>query len=109
MDQQQRPQPGMEVIDNGDHLVGTVESVEHSHFVVQKGFFFPQNHRIPNSAIDSIVENEIILRVSREVALTTNTDQTSADQSANGEHPPEASEKAGSATRGGVDPRRQGV
>lgn len=106
---QQRPGPGMDVIDSGDHLIGTVESVEHDHFVVQKGFFFPQNHRIPNSAIASIDGSEIVLRISREVALSSSVDQNWGDQPLHGESVPDSSEKTKSATKGGVDIRRSGV
>ena len=55
-----RPQVGMDVIDRDDHLVGRVESIEHDHFVVEKGFFFAQRHRIPNSAIAAIRGNDIL-------------------------------------------------
>lgn len=96
----------MDVIDNANHLVGTVESVEHDHFIVQKGFFFPANHRIPQSAIASITENEVNLRISREMALATSTDETWADKPQHGESVPDASDVTRSAFRGGVDPRK---
>lgn len=106
MDQQQRPQVGMDVIDSADHMVGTVETVEHDHFVVQKGFFFPENHRIPNTAIDSIDGNEITLRITREVALNSSVDLRWAEEPVHGESVPDSSETTRSAFKGGVDPRR---
>lgn len=109
MEQEQRPSVGMDVIDNADHLVGTVETVEHDHFVVQKGFFFPQSHRIPLSAVESIVDNEVTLRISREQAMANNADVDWADKPHHGERVPDNSEKARSATRSGVDTRNLGT
>lgn len=106
MDQDKRPSVGMDVIDNADHLVGTVEAIEHDHFVVQKGFFFPQSHRIPNSAIEDIIENEVRLRISREVALASDADVDWADRPYRGESVPDSSEVTKRAFRSGVDPRR---
>lgn len=106
MEQDKRPSVGMDVIDSADRLVGTVEAIEHDHFVVQKGFFFPQNHRVPNSAIDSIIENEVILRISRETALASDADVDWADRPFRGESVPDASEATRKAFRSGVDPRR---
>lgn len=106
MNQQLRPSVGMDVIDNADHLVGTIEAVEHDHFVVQKGFFFPQNHRVSNSAIDSIIENEVILRISRETALASGADEDWADCPHHGESVPDSSEATRDAFLGGVDPRK---
>lgn len=109
MEQEERPSVGMDVIDNADHLVGTVETVEHDHFVVQKGFFFPQSHRIPNSAIDNIVEHEVTLRISREMALASNADVDWTDHPQHGESVPDNSEKTRSGIRGGFDPRNLGT
>lgn len=109
MEQEQRPSVGMDVIDNADHLVGTIETVEHNHFVVQKGFFFPQSHRIPVNAIENIVENEVTLRISREEALASDADVDWADKPHYGEHIPDDSEKLRSGIRGGVDSRKLGT
>lgn len=106
MDQEQRPAIGMDVVDNADHLVGTVETVEHDHFIVQKGFFFPQSHRLPISAIDSIEENEVTLRISLEVALASNVDADWKDSPQHGESVPDASQVTNDAFRSGVDPRK---
>lgn len=109
MEQEQRPSVGMDVIDESDHLVGTVETVEHDHFVVQKGFFFPQSHRIPMSAINLIVENEVILRISREEAMANNSDVDWTAKPHHGEHVPDTSDKIRSGVRGGFDPRNLGT
>lgn len=106
MDHEKRPSVGMDVIDESDHLVGTVEAIEHDHFIVQKGFFFPQSHRIPLSAIENIVENEVVLRIPREVALASNVDVQWNERPIYGETVPDASQVTRSAYRGGVDPRR---
>lgn len=109
MEQEKRPSVGMDVIDNADHLVGTVETVEHDHFVVQKGFFFPQSHRIPISAVGNIVENEVTLRISREEAMANNADADWAARPQHGEQAPDDSDKLRSGIRGGVDPRNLGT
>lgn len=107
MEQHERPAIGMDVIDNADRLVGTVEQVEHDHFVVQKGFFFPQSLRIPNSAIESITGEQITLRISRDLALSSSVDHDWADEPLHGEIVPETGDVEGSAIRGGVDPKKQ--
>lgn len=106
MSTQDRPALGMDVIDTSDHLVGTVEAVEHDHFVVQKGFFFPKSHRIPNSAIDSIEGNEVRLRITREVAMTSSVDDDWSSVPHHGEVVPEIGDVEKSAARGGVDPHK---
>lgn len=109
MEQEQRPSVGMDVIDNADHLVGTVETVEHDHFVVQKGFFFPQSHLIPISAVERIAEHEVVLRISREEALANDADVDWAAKPRHGEQVPDDSEKLRSGIRGGVDSRKLGT
>jgi len=96
----------MDVIDNADHLVGTVEAVEHDHFVVEKGFFFPQSHVISNSAIERVAGNEVVLRISRDQALNSSPDHNWMNDPLHGENVPDASEVERSATRGGVDPHK---
>lgn len=97
MDQneQARPQTGMEVIDDAGHFIGTVEHVEPDHFVVQKGFFFSNSHRIPNSAIGHIDDHEILLRISRESAMHDSTDENWSDHPEHGEFAPESGTKPG--------------
>ena len=109
MEQDQRPSVGMDVIDSAENLVGTVESVEHDHFVVQKGFFFPQNHRLPISAIESITEGEVFLRISRDEALSSDADVNWAAKPRHGESVPDDSEKLRSGIRRGADPRNLGT
>lgn len=106
MEQDLRPSVGMDVIDDSDHLVGTIESVEHDHFVVQKGFFFPESHKLSISSIDSIVENEVRLRISRETALASSSDDDWADKPHHGETMPDSSQRTTEAFRSGIDPRK---
>lgn len=101
---QQRPQVGMEVLDNADHLMGTVEQLEPDHFVVQKGFFFPKSHRIAITAIESISGNEVTLGISREEAMHGSEDTKWADRPRHGEIAPDAGDVEKSATRDGADP-----
>lgn len=104
MPEQARPNIGMDVIDNADHMVGTVESVEPDHFIVEKGFFFPKSHVIPNSAIESISNNEITLRISRDEAINLSPDADLSSQPQNTERVPDSSDTTRSAMLGGVDP-----
>ncbi len=69
-----RPLPGMRVIDCNNHLLGTVEAVEHDHFVVGEGLFFTEPHRIPDSAIGEIQGSDLQLRITREDALHSSVD-----------------------------------
>lgn len=80
-----RPRIGMDVIDRNDHLVGTVESVEHDHFVVARGLFFSQPQRIPDSAIADIRGDELRLRITREAALHSSVDIHWAERPEHGE------------------------
>lgn len=98
----QRPATGMDVIDNGGYFVGTVEHVGPDHFVVQKGFFFPQSHRVPNSAIESIKGQQLTLRISREQAIQKDPDYDWADHPERGEIHPEEGDVERSRTRAGI-------
>lgn len=100
-----RPIVGMEVIDRTDLLVGTVECVEHDHFVVQKGFFFPHSHRISNSAIGAVDGNRVTLKITREEAMHHGPDYDWADHPERGEVVPEEGDVERSTTRAGISPR----
>lgn len=104
--EQRRPHIGMDVIDSAGHFVGTVEHVEHDHFVVEKGFFFPESHRIGISAIESIRESEITLRIARESALSSDPDHNWAHDPRHGEIAPETGDPEKSALEGGLNPRK---
>lgn len=64
------PQNGMDVIGADGEKVGEVDAVERDYFVVRKGFFFPQDHYIPVTAISSYDEDgKIYLNVTKDEAL----------------------------------------
>lgn len=64
------PQNGMDVIGADGEKVGEIDAVERDYFVVRKGFFFPQDHYIPMTAISSYDEDgKIFLNVTKDEAL----------------------------------------
>lgn len=63
------PQNGMDVIGADGEKVGEIDAVERDYFVVRKGFFFPQDHYIPMSAISSYDEDKVYLNVTKDEAL----------------------------------------
>lgn len=64
------PQIGMDVIGADGEKVGEIDAVERDYFVVRKGFFFPQDHYIPMSAISSYDEDgKVYLNVTKDEAL----------------------------------------
>lgn len=63
------PQSGMDVIGSDGEKVGEVDAVEQDYLIVRKGFFFPQDHYIPFSAVDSADENSVYLNVTKDGAL----------------------------------------
>jgi uncharacterized protein (TIGR02271 family) len=64
------PQNGMDVIGADGEKVGEVDAVERDYFIVRKGFFFPQDHYIPMTAISSYDEDgKIYLNVTKDEAL----------------------------------------
>jgi len=64
------PQTGMDVIGADGEKVGEIDAVERDYFIVRKGFFFPQDHYIPMSAISSYdEEGKIYLNVTKDEAL----------------------------------------
>lgn len=68
-DQNFTPQMGMDVIGSDGEKVGEIDAVEQDYFVVRKGFFFPSDHYIPFSAIDSYDDNALYLNVTKDGAL----------------------------------------
>lgn len=98
----EHPATGMDVIDNGGYFVGTVERVGEDDFVVQKGFFFPQSHRLPNSAVDTIGGQQVTLRISRERALQREPEYDFADHPERGEIVREEGDVERSRTRAGI-------
>lgn len=63
------PQMGMNVIGSDGEKVGEIDAVEQDYFVVRKGFFFPSDHYIPFSAIDSYDDDAVYLNVTKDGAL----------------------------------------
>lgn len=63
------PKEGMDVVGADNDKVGEVDSVTADHFVVQKGFFFPEDHYIPMSAVASYDDERIYLNVTKDQAL----------------------------------------
>jgi len=83
---------GMDVVGTDGDKIGEVSGVEGEYIVVVKGFFFPSDHYIPFSAVNS-VDDKVYLNVTKDAALnqgwdtaptTTNaaygTDQATAGQ-----------------------------
>jgi len=63
------PQMGMDVIGSDGEKVGEIDAVEQDYFVVRKGFFFPSDHYVPFSAVDSYDDNAVYLNVTKDGAL----------------------------------------
>jgi uncharacterized protein (TIGR02271 family) len=64
------PQVGMDVVGSDGDKVGEIDAVERDYFVVRKGFFFPQDHYIPLTAISSYDEDgRVFLNVTKDQAL----------------------------------------
>ena len=63
------PEKGMDVIGSDDEKIGEVDAVEQDYFVVRKGFFFPEDHYIPVSAISTYDDNRIYLTYTRDQVL----------------------------------------
>lgn len=63
------PQRGMDVVGADNEKVGEVDSIAADHFVVRKGFFFPEDHYIPMSAVSTYDDKGVYLNVTRDEAL----------------------------------------
>jgi uncharacterized protein (TIGR02271 family) len=63
------PQNGMSVVGADGEKVGEIDGVEQDYFIVRKGFFFPQDHYVPMTAISSYDENQVYLNVTKDEAL----------------------------------------
>jgi uncharacterized protein (TIGR02271 family) len=62
-------QVGSDVYGSDGDKVGTVAEVHPGYIVVEKGFFFPTDYYIPLSAITQVGDGQIVLNVSKDVAL----------------------------------------
>lgn len=63
------PQNGMTVVGADGEKVGDIDGVEQDYFIVRKGFFFPQDHYIPMTAISSYDDDQVYLNVTKDEAL----------------------------------------
>lgn len=68
-DQQFTPRNGMDVFGSDGEKVGSIDAVEQDYFVVRKGWFFPEDHYIPFSAVNNWDEEAVYLNVTRDGAL----------------------------------------
>lgn len=67
-----QPQAGMDVVGSDGEKVGQVDAVERDHILVRKGFFFPEDHFIPFTAINSYEDDKLFLNVTKDDALKQN-------------------------------------
>ena len=65
---------GDAVISQDGHNVGTVAEVHPDYIVVEKGLVFATDHFIPLSAVASAGDRQVILNVSRDIALESGWD-----------------------------------
>ena len=65
---------GMHVYGSDGEKVGTVEDMRGNTMVVSKGWFFPTEHYIPTSAINSVDGDRVYLTVTRDEALNQGWD-----------------------------------
>ena len=63
------PQVGTDVIGADGEKVGEIDAVERDYFIVRKGFFFPQDHYIPLTAVSSYDADTVYLNVTKDEAL----------------------------------------
>lgn len=63
------PQVGTDVIGADGEKVGEIDGVERDYFIVRKGFFFPQDHYIPMTAVSSYDDEKVYLNVTKDEAL----------------------------------------
>ncbi len=64
-----RPRKGMDVYGADNDKIGEIDAVEQDHFVVRKGFFFPEDHYIPVSAVATFDDGAVYLNVTKDQAL----------------------------------------
>jgi uncharacterized protein (TIGR02271 family) len=74
------PQVGTEVVGADGEKVGEIDAVEREYFIVRKGFFFPQDHYIPVSAVSSFDDEKVYLNVTKDEALEQDWTNPPADQ-----------------------------
>src|SRR5215216_471034 len=65
---------GDDVYGSDGDKVGTVNEVQPSYIVVEKGFFFPTDYYIPMSAVTSAGNGQVTLNVGKDAALNSGWD-----------------------------------
>ncbi len=73
------PQVGMEVFGSDGEKIGKIDAVEANHFVVSKGFLFPEDHYIPLTAVNNYDGDNVYLNVTKDGALEQNWGQQPVD------------------------------
>lgn len=71
-------QQGMTVYGFDGDKIGDVDVIEVEYFIVRKGFFFPEDHYIPFSAIQSVDGEDVVLNVTKDDALNQEWNQVPA-------------------------------
>lgn len=71
-------QPGMTVYGSEGDKIGDIDVIEGDSFVVRKGFFFPEDHYIPFTAVQSVESEDVYLAVTKDDALNQNWNQSPA-------------------------------
>jgi len=66
---------GMDVLGSDGEKVGDVADMRGDYVVVSKGFFFPTDYFIPSTAIQSVVDGNVYLNVTKDAALNQGWDQ----------------------------------
>jgi len=77
--QQWNIREGTEVFGSDGDKVGKIVAVTNRYFVVEKGFFFPNDYYIPMSAISTYDDDKIYLNVSKDEALNQGWDTQPLD------------------------------
>ena len=73
MDYQTQITEGMTVFGSDSEKVGKIIAVDHGHFVVEKGFFFPTDYYIPTSAVANVDGDDVYLGLTKDQALDEQT------------------------------------
>lgn len=60
----------MDVHGSDGAKAGSISEVSGGHFVVKKGFFFPNDFYIPTSAVNSVEDNKVYLNVTKDEAMS---------------------------------------
>jgi uncharacterized protein (TIGR02271 family) len=64
-----RPRKGMDVYGADNEKFGEIDAIEQDHFIIRKGFFFPEDHYIPANAVATFDDQAVYLNVTKDEAL----------------------------------------